>query len=540
MLPRPPLISGWRAVPLSTGAMWSGVALGAFCTPTPAAVAAPVAEAEFSPADASHIAVLDQIDGSGDPLSFPQNSGILDIPSADDAIYWDVSNDGFLSPLDALLVINELHRLVPSQDDVQVQVETLFGYTFVVVHAPLPIGVSISDYGEIGQQDAPFFVNVTAQRPSEDHWSHGVPRTSWTYLYGLGELEPGDYVFHLSINGWLRRSETFSIADTQRPQASLSVSDVTAPTQWHQFTVTYTDDHAVQLTSLDDDDIVVTGPNGYREKAMLVSIDANTDNRVCTVTYQIPAPAASHDGSGNWNWLDNGEYEVWLEGDQVWDTSQNAAEAAHLGTFWVDVLQWTPYVPSGADVRIVSGIRSTNARVELTFADTGYRVADWGRVVRQGNSFVVAANVERDVTGIHVQMLTHDSHTYRLGALEPGDYSFRFLVHGQLVQHVRFTQVDNPWSRTLQRNLIPMLPFGPALRCELPARPFVESVWIADDNADAGPLPALPAPANSGQGLLEMLAQDVAQDVAKQRDSGEPLPEDALFRLWDELWNLPL
>jgi hypothetical protein len=227
---------------------------------------------------------------------------------------------------------------------------------------------------------------------------------------------------------------------------------------------------------------------------------------------------------------------VWLEGDQVWDTSQNAAEAAHLGTFWVDMLQWTPYVPSQADVRIVSGLRSTNARVELTFADTGYRVADWGRAVRQGNSFVVAANVERDITGIHSQVLTHDSRTYRLGVLEPGIYSFRFLVHGQLVQHVRFTVGDNPWSPRLPRNPIWVLPFGPALPWDMPSSPRVESAWTADGNADSTAPSVLPAPADSGQTLFEILAQD----VAKHRDRGEPLPEDALFRLGDELWNLPL
>jgi hypothetical protein len=518
--------------------MWSGLELGGFCTPAPATVVAPIAEAEFSPGDTdtSHIAVLaadpqtdnpyhnarlpadvdgdgvvtvrdgqallaklDQIFGSGDPRSFPPTPGLPDIPSADDAIYWDVSNDGRLSPLDMLLVVNELNRLVPSPDDVQMQVETFFGYAYVVVHAPLPSGVSIRDYGEVGQQDTTFFVNVTGHAAEENREAHGVPRTSWTYFYGLGELAPGDYVFHLNINGRPMRSETFSIADTQRPKASLSVSDVTAPTEWHQFTVTYTDNDAVQLASLDDNDVVVFGPNGYREKATLVSIDANADNSVCNVTYQIPASAASRDWSGNWNWPANGQYEVWLEGDQVWDTSQNAAEAAHLGTFWVDVLQWTPYVPSGADVQIVSGTRSTNARVELTFADTGYRVADWGpcRTARQ-----LLSRCSECRTRCHRNPRAGaDTRFLQLSArkLEPGTYSFRFLVHGQLVQHVRFTLGDNSWLGTGPGNPIWMVPVKPAQGWELPSSPRVEFAWIADRNADSATQPVLHTMGDSGQ-----------------------------------------
>lgn len=78
------------------------------------------------------------------------------------------------------------------------------------------------------------------------------------------------------------------------------------------------------------------------------------------------------------------------------------------------------------------------ARVKLTFPDAGYRVADWGQVVRTGNDFTVDARVER-WTGGSAQVITTIEHLYRLGQVAQGSYSFTFKSYGMLFKTQPFT-----------------------------------------------------------------------------------------------------
>lgn len=99
---------------------------------------------------------------------------------------------------------------------------------------------------------------------------------------------------------------------------------------------------------------------------------------------------------------------------------------------------WEPVSTGFAtEIRIWTSGGSTFAEVRLTFPNTGYRVTDWGEVSRNGNSFSVDARVER-WTGMSGQAVTTLEHTYALGSLAPGAYSFTFKSHGAVVKSQQF------------------------------------------------------------------------------------------------------
>jgi hypothetical protein len=99
---------------------------------------------------------------------------------------------------------------------------------------------------------------------------------------------------------------------------------------------------------------------------------------------------------------------------------------------------WEP-VSTGftTDIRIWTSAGNTFADVRLTFPNTGYRVADWGEVARNDSSFSVDARVER-WTGLSGQAITTLEHTYALGVLAPGAYSFTFKSYGAVIKSQQF------------------------------------------------------------------------------------------------------
>ena len=130
------------------------------------------------------------------------------------------------------------------------------------------------------------------------------------------------------------QSQLFSTTpDTQAPTATLTANTFNAEgSQSYDFTVTYTDPSGVDSSSLDNADILVTGPNGFSQTATLVSTDEPGDGSPRTATYRIISP------NGGWDESDTGAYTVNLVANQVADTLGNSAAATFLGTFDVTVL----------------------------------------------------------------------------------------------------------------------------------------------------------------------------------------------------------
>lgn len=99
---------------------------------------------------------------------------------------------------------------------------------------------------------------------------------------------------------------------------------------------------------------------------------------------------------------------------------------------------WEP-ISTGftTEIRIWTSGGNTFAEVRLKFPNTGYRVTDWGQLARNGDSFSVDARVER-WTGVSAQVLTTLEHTYSLGPLAAGAYSFTFKSNGAVTASRQF------------------------------------------------------------------------------------------------------
>jgi hypothetical protein len=130
------------------------------------------------------------------------------------------------------------------------------------------------------------------------------------------------------ISGYLRPSGYVA-----PPQAELQVTDITQPgTGAKQFTVTYTDNLAVDVSTIDGSDVRITGPDGYDRTAQLVSIDNSSDGTPRTATYATEPPSSSV-----WTHNDNGVYTLTIRTNQVSDTEGGWVAGQQLGQFIVNV-----------------------------------------------------------------------------------------------------------------------------------------------------------------------------------------------------------
>jgi hypothetical protein len=117
------------------------------------------------------------------------------------------------------------------------------------------------------------------------------------------------------------------------PQATANLANITQGlTGPDQFTVTYTDDVAINASTLSDADVRVTGPAGYDRVARLVSVNVAGNGSPRTVTYEIDPPDYIA-----WSTFNNGAYTVWMQTNQVADTSGAWVAAGQLGQFSVDI-----------------------------------------------------------------------------------------------------------------------------------------------------------------------------------------------------------
>ncbi len=121
---------------------------------------------------------------------------------------------------------------------------------------------------------------------------------------------------------------TVNPGDTTLPTAAATLTNVTGPGgTLYTFTVSYADNVAINVATLDNNDIVVTGPNAFSSPATFVSVDVNSNGTPRVATYSIVPPG------GTWDAADNGTYTVSMQASQVADTTGNFVNAGSLGTF---------------------------------------------------------------------------------------------------------------------------------------------------------------------------------------------------------------
>ena len=99
----------------------------------------------------------------------------------------------------------------------------------------------------------------------------------------------------------------------------------------YSIAISYTDNFAVNYTSIGNGDISVSGPGGFSATPTFIAVDLSSNGTPRIATYVFTPPG------GIWDSADNGTYTISLVGSQVLDTSNNPANAATLGTFSVSV-----------------------------------------------------------------------------------------------------------------------------------------------------------------------------------------------------------
>ena len=123
----------------------------------------------------------------------------------------------------------------------------------------------------------------------------------------------------------------------------------------YSLTVLYTDDGAVDVYSLSDENVRVTGPNGFNVPIAFISETQNDFGNQVFAIYQFVPPG------GSWDFADNGVYSVVMQPDEVYDSIGNPVAAGVIGTFNVT----TPFTtPLPTPTPGLFGNISTRLRVE--------------------------------------------------------------------------------------------------------------------------------------------------------------------------------
>jgi uncharacterized delta-60 repeat protein len=184
----------------------------------------------------------------------------------------------------------------------------------------------------------------------------------------------GGGVKDTSGNGVVTATGTFSVVatlpDTTPPSAQITAPAITTGGATSAtITIVYTDNVAVNASSIDTSDITVTGPGGA---LTVTSAQASGGNGSPVVaTYTVAAPG------GTWDSSDNGSYIVSLQANQVSDTAGNFANGVS-GSFAVNI---PPAVNNGpTDLTFNSGQSvATNFVTEAIITQSDGKIIAVGR-----------------------------------------------------------------------------------------------------------------------------------------------------------------
>jgi hypothetical protein len=191
--------------------------------------------------------------------------------------------------------------------------------------------------------------NVLAQFVSVDVNANGTPRVAtyqfvppggtWnapddgTYSVSIEPNQVGDTDDGLFVTAGVVGQFNVAGLPPITPTAAGVFSDVTVPGGTvQQLKVTYTDDNAIDVSTLDNSDVRITGPSSFNVLAQFVSVDVNSNGTPRVATYQFTPPG------GSWVFADNGTYTVSIEPNQVGDADDGLfVPAGSIGQFKANV-----------------------------------------------------------------------------------------------------------------------------------------------------------------------------------------------------------
>ncbi|MHB1036890.1 MAG: NBR1-Ig-like domain-containing protein [Pirellulales bacterium] len=251
---------------------------------------------------------------------------------------------------------------------------------------------------------------------SVDNTNNGTPRTATYQVTAAGGTwDPADNgAYNLTVqsgevgdsSGKYMAAGTFgsfsvNIAATDiTPPSWRSVglqNITTAGVSAETFTVMYTDNVAVNVSTLDSSDIVVTGPNGYSQLATCLNVDNSTNGTPRTATYRVTAP------NGTWDAADNGTYTVSVRANQVSDTNANDLPSGSLGTFAVNVTV-TPGTPWGSPAAYGRRDNGWDSPENASVGDNAYAVANSWSSAQDWYSFGLDIPANATINGIEIKL----------------------------------------------------------------------------------------------------------------------------------------
>jgi parallel beta-helix repeat protein len=101
--------------------------------------------------------------------------------------------------------------------------------------------------------------------------------------------------------------------------------------------------------------------------------------------------------------------------------------------------EWVPYVPESSHVELCYHTKNNTSCIDvlIEFANSGYNVSDWGTPSIVENNVSAKTEIWK-WTGMVFPIVTVYSHTYNLGKLPKGEYSFTFEVWESPVKKMAF------------------------------------------------------------------------------------------------------
>jgi Protein of unknown function (DUF4038)/Domain of unknown function (DUF5060)/Putative collagen-binding domain of a collagenase/RTX calcium-binding nonapeptide repeat (4 copies) len=294
-----------------------------------------------------------------------------------------------------------------------------------------------------------------------------------SYQIPVGQFFTGDFNYLTLINdhdianptaeSLFRNIKLYEAADETPPTANLTVENVTETGgNSHTFTVTYSDNQGLDLSTLDSSDLHVLGPNGFDAETTFLLVDNNSNGTPRTATYQIEAPGRT------WNAAENGTYTVVLRSDEVGDLNGNFAIGKTLGSFQVDLaddplpedttlpianLVATNLISGGGTTHTFSVTYSDNVALDVSSLDgNDIRVqgpndfevhADFVSVSNGTNGSPRTATYQINAPGSLWDGTDNGTYTITLQPNQVNDTSNNFVVDGNLgTFNVNITDLD--------------------------------------------------------------------------------------------------
>ena len=152
--------------------------------------------------------------------------------------------------------------------------------------------------------------------------------------------------------------------NAEDPTAVATTTNVTtAGGTLYSFTVLYADDGEINVSTLGNNDVRVTGPGGFDVAAAFVGVDINFNGTPRIATYSIVPPG------GSWDFADNGTYNVVMQANAVRDGIGNTVAAGNIGSFTVMTPTPTPSPTPTPDPTIPAQPLNISTRLEVQTGD---------------------------------------------------------------------------------------------------------------------------------------------------------------------------